>query len=87
MVVLEMLCRSVPVVASRVGGIPDFVQPGLNGDLFPAGDSQALAAILDRLLSNTDERDRLGAAALPSVERFRWTNVADSYLRLFADVA
>jgi glycosyltransferase involved in cell wall biosynthesis len=87
MVVLEMLCRGVPVVASRVGGIPDFVQPGLNGDLFPAGDSQALATILNRLLSDPQGRNRLAAAALPSIERFRWTNTAEAYLRLFADVA
>jgi glycogen(starch) synthase len=86
MVVLEMLCRGLPVVASAVGGIPDIVQPGVNGELYPAGDSGRLAALLDRLLCDEAERDRLASAARSSVEPYRWSAVAERYLQLFHEV-
>jgi glycosyltransferase involved in cell wall biosynthesis len=46
MVVLEALARGVPVVGSRLGGLPELVEPGITGDLVPPGDPAALAAAL-----------------------------------------
>src|SRR5207248_2587089 len=80
LVLFEMLCCGVPVIGSRVGGTPDIVRPGINGELFEAGDASALAAILDRLLSDLAARDRLASQARPSVEPYRWSRVADGYL-------
>jgi glycosyltransferase involved in cell wall biosynthesis len=51
-VVLEALASGVPVVASRLGGIPEMVQDGSNGFLCPAGDVDALAACVDRLIAD-----------------------------------
>jgi glycosyltransferase involved in cell wall biosynthesis len=51
-----------PVVASRVGGVPEFVVDGTTGLLVPPGDADALAAALDRLATAPDEARRLGAA-------------------------
>ncbi|MBM4063594.1 MAG: glycosyltransferase, partial [Planctomycetes bacterium] len=45
-VVAEALAARCPVVGSRIGGIPDFVQHGRNGLLFAAGDTRELAACL-----------------------------------------
>jgi glycosyltransferase involved in cell wall biosynthesis len=87
LVLFEMLCCGVPVIASRVGGTPDIVRPGVNGELFAAGDVAALAAILDRLLSDTAARGRLAQQARPSVEPYRWSRIAAAYLELFREVA
>lgn len=60
---LEAMAEGLPVVASRVGGIPEIVQDGENGLLVPAGDPDALARALHRLLTDPDLRIRLGKAA------------------------
>ena len=86
LVLLEMLCGGVPVVASDAGGNPDIVRPGLNGDLFSAGDSGQLTACLDRLLSDPQQLTRLSHQATVSVEPLRWSHVAQRYLELFREV-
>jgi len=47
LVVDEMQAARLPVLGARIGGIPDYVQPGCS-ELFPAGDPRALAASLQR---------------------------------------
>lgn len=51
-VVFEFMAHHVPVIASRIGGIPDFVEHGVNGLLFPAGDASALAAMITRIVKD-----------------------------------
>jgi glycosyltransferase involved in cell wall biosynthesis len=62
-VVVEAFCRARPVVGSRIGGIPDLVEDGVNGLLVEPGDTDALAGALVRLLSDRPLAERLGAAA------------------------
>lgn len=82
----EMLCCGVPVIGSRVGGTPDIVQPGVNGELYSPGDAAELAAVLDRLLSDPTARDRLAQQARLSVEPYRWGRIAEGYVELFREV-
>jgi glycosyltransferase involved in cell wall biosynthesis len=60
--VLEAMAAGVPVVATRVGGIPDTVQHGCEGELVTPGDVDALTEALDRLLRDTSYRENLGRA-------------------------
>ena len=60
---LEAMAAGLPVVASRVGGIPEVVQDGATGVLVPPQDPGALAAAVVRLLRDRDEARRLGEAA------------------------
>jgi glycosyltransferase involved in cell wall biosynthesis len=69
-VVVEALAVGTPVVASAVGGVPEVVRDGENGLLVPAGDAEALAAAIRRLLGDDELRQRLAAAAAPSVESY-----------------
>ncbi len=50
--VLEAMALSRPVVASRVGGIPEMIEDGVSGLMVPPNDSAALAAAINRLLSD-----------------------------------
>ena len=60
MVFVEAQACGVPVVSYQVGGIPEAVAQGSGGLLVPEGDWRALAAALDRLLSNDQLRVQLG---------------------------
>ena len=60
---IEALAASRPVVASAVGGLRELVRDGREGVLVPAEDARALAAALDRVLSDDSLRARLGSDA------------------------
>ena len=62
-VVVEAFCRGRPVVGSRVGGIPDLVEDGVNGVLVEPEDTQALTDELVRLLSDRALLERLADGA------------------------
>jgi glycosyltransferase involved in cell wall biosynthesis len=64
---IEALATGVPVVASAVGGLPDFVVDGVNGALCPPKQPEALAERLGRLLDDGELRARLAANARSSV--------------------
>ena len=66
--VLEALAAGTPVVATAVGGVPEVVREGENGLLVAAGDVEAIGGALARLLGDHPLRERLAAAAAPSVE-------------------
>ena len=69
--VLEAMSLGLPVVAARVGGIPEQVEDGRSGVLVPPGDAGALARAVLAVTEDEEVRDRLGAAALARVaERF-----------------
>lgn len=61
--VLEAMAYGLPVVATRVGGIPDTVRDGLDGFLVDAGDTEALADAVVRLAEEPGLRQRMGRAA------------------------
>ena len=55
--VLESISLGTPVLGSIRGGIPELIQPGRTGWLFPAGDAEALASEIQRIW-NSDEPER-----------------------------
>jgi glycosyltransferase involved in cell wall biosynthesis len=85
---LEAFAAGVPLVASRVGGMPDVVRDGETGLLVPARDPAALAAALASLLGDADRRRAMAAAAARDVrERFSAAAMARAYLDLYRAAA
>jgi glycosyltransferase involved in cell wall biosynthesis len=68
-VVLEAMACGKPVIASRVGGIPDLVKDRINGILVPPDDPAALEAAMAELVFNADLRKALSEGASRSVLR------------------
>lgn len=64
MAVIEALACGLPIVATRVGGIPDLVFPGLNGFLVSAGKPDHLANAIQQLIGNSQLRHSMQAASL-----------------------
>ena len=62
-VVLEAMASGCAVVASRVGGIPELVEEGVNGMLFTVNHVEELAAKIRILTENPEKRSQLGGAA------------------------
>jgi glycosyltransferase involved in cell wall biosynthesis len=74
-VILEAFASGLPVVASRVGGIPEVMDNDLLGSLFSPGDEGALASTIERRLA----APRDTAAIRRHAERFSWTATAARY--------
>jgi glycosyltransferase involved in cell wall biosynthesis len=82
--IIEAMLAGLPVIASRVGGIPEIVADGEIGYLVPPGDVGALAAAIQALYRNTDI-DAMGERARATAQQFFSTEAyVDGYRRLIA---
>jgi glycosyltransferase involved in cell wall biosynthesis len=61
--IIEASAEGIPVVATRVGGIPEIIDDGVNGLLVDEGDVDGLAAALERIVRDDALRTMLGANA------------------------
>jgi len=83
-VLIEAMAVGVPVVATRVGGIPDIVADRVTGLLVPPQDEKALASALLDLLRDPHRRRAYGEAARRSVDdRFDVTSMVKEIERLY----
>lgn len=87
MVVLEGMLAGQAIVAAGVGGPAELLRHGRNALLYPAGNVDALAAAIVRLLKDVTLRRRLGVAARAEVHaRWTWSRVLPALLNVYADV-
>lgn len=83
-VLLEAMACGLPVVSTRVSGIPELVESGRDGILVEPRNPEMLADALDRLLSDADLRKKLGQAASTKVtEKFSVERSVTKLLGLF----
>ena len=85
-VLLEAMAAGCVIVASRVGGIPDVVEPERNGLLVPPGDPPALAAALRRLRDDPQLRSRLASASREAARQHSWTSYGDRLIGGYENV-
>jgi glycosyltransferase involved in cell wall biosynthesis len=84
---IEALAAGRPVVATRVGGVPDVVREGQDGFLVEAGDTDALAERLARLANDPELRRRMGAVGRERVlPRYAVTRLLDDMDRLYREL-
>ncbi|NBD19577.1 glycosyltransferase [Aquabacterium fontiphilum] len=85
---LQAAACGVPLVGGRAGGIPEIIQPGLNGELITPGDAPALARALDALLASAKLRQQYGQAGRQWViERFSIEAMVQGNLSVYQRLA
>ncbi len=83
----EASATAIPVVATRVGGIPEIVVDGETGLLVPPQDPAALAAAIRRMAGDRALRRKLGRAGRKRVESlFAWPRCVDLMVDVYRDV-
>ena len=78
---------SEAVVASRAGGLPDKVIPGVTGWLVPPGNEEALAGAIGKALADTARLHAMGNAGRALVEKeFSWRAATDRLLNVYGEL-
>jgi glycosyltransferase involved in cell wall biosynthesis len=85
-VLMEAMARGVPVVATRVGAVPDLVADDRTGLLADAGDAPQLAQAIRRLSADPALRARLAAASIDAMRQYDWPTIVDACERLLKEV-
>lgn len=83
---LEAAACGVPVVAPRVGGLPEVVVDGETGLLFEAGDEESAAGAALRLLADGDLRSAMGRAAAERARGFSTETIVSRYETLYREM-
>jgi glycosyltransferase involved in cell wall biosynthesis len=82
----EAMVSGMPVIATRVGGVPSMVEDGVDGLLVPPADPESMANAIVRLMSDDAARRRLGAAARKTGERHRPDRVATQTIACYREM-
>ena len=84
---LEAMRAKLPVIASKVGGIPNVLEDGAGGLLVEPGDVEELAEAISKLTGFQSQRRQLaGAAQLIFKQKYSATQMAASYRQIYADI-
>jgi len=87
LVIPEAMATALPVVSTRVGGIPSVIDEGDTGFLVPAGAEGELRDRIARLLADAGARRSFGDRARASaIGRFSAERMQDDYLKLYETV-
>jgi glycosyltransferase involved in cell wall biosynthesis len=85
--VLEALACSVPVVATKIGGIPEQVVDGVTGFLTPPGNAEAVSGRVVNLIENEELRWKMSTqAAIDVKRRFDLEQQVDEYLKWYRKI-
>jgi len=85
MAILEAMSYGLPILATRIAGIPDIVRPGYNGYLYRPGDVAGFLTGVKKVMGDSALRDRLGANSLTEVRQYKqeiiFAKLTDFYSR------
>jgi L-malate glycosyltransferase len=87
LVALEGMACQVPTIATRVGGVPELIEDGITGCLFPVGAVEQMADAAVGLLSSPGKLEQMGNAARKAAQdRFCATRIIPLYERYYERV-
>lgn len=86
LVLLEAMATGKPVIGSRVGGIPEIVNHGVNGLLVEPNNVDQLASAMGLLARDDEARSRMGRSALEFAKANDWSAVAAKLCKVYESI-
>lgn len=83
--VLEAMSCGTPIISTRVGGVPEYVDEA-SGFLVPPGDVEAAARCIEQLATSPELVARMGAAARQNAQRFAWAQMGRQMQQVYGQV-
>lgn len=88
MVALEAMALNKPIIAAESGGLPEIIQDGENGLLFPVGNIDALVEQIEKLVNSRELREKLGSRAFEDCQGlFTVNRQAESISTIIEDLS
>jgi len=85
-VILEAMSVGLPVIATKIAGIPDVVNHGETGFLVEPSDPIELANCILELCKNEKLRKKMGEMSLQAIKRYSWASVTNKLEAIYGDI-
>jgi glycosyltransferase involved in cell wall biosynthesis len=82
-VFIEAQACGIPVIGTKIGGIPDVIQDGVNGLLISSRDSEAIYNAIKGIWNNPSLASEYVQNALQSVKKFDWDKIAENISAIY----
>lgn len=84
--ILEAMSYGLPIIATRVGGIPELVSDNENGILFEAGNKEEMYESIKVLMDNNESRDDMGNSSKMKSESFLPDHIASLLFKVYNNI-
>jgi len=80
--IIEAMLMEKPVIATKIGGIPEIIKDSKTGFLVEPGDSDKIIFSIQELLRKPEIRQKIIKNALEDVQKFSWENIANKFVSI-----